>query len=331
MPLSVKQGGTIKTVTGLSVKQAGVWKAVQNGYVKQAGVWKLFYTATTSGLTVAIQDRTIAAIQTNYAGANPTLSLTFANDGTHKSTINLGSAVDTVYANQWLSPSPQSSATCGNWEIRFTLSQHSDTGTLSGAVFGSWLPLSTTRVVSYALSASKLTANCRILVEIRDTASQVLRDSATYAVSLSKQSVININDHDYGPNPFSVGHYAMDFLGNGQCRVVRFGDNAITQVTGEWRRDAPVSPDSLYELRVQLVNKAPWAPVTPQPGEIALNVWYPLNADRRFTYVWELPAGSEQAEAYATFRVSIRAATGGVLVAERLVILGYVQGTIANG
>lgn len=327
MPLSVKQGGTIKTVTGLSVKQAGTWKAVQNGYVKQAGVWKLFYTATTSGLTVAIEDRVISAIQPNYAGSNPTLSLTFANDGTHKSTINLGSAVDTVYANQWLSPTPQSSATCGNWEIRFTLAQDIDTGTLSGVTLGSWLPLSTSRVLSYALSGIKLTASCRILIEIRDTASQVLRDSATYTISLSKASVIYLNDHDFSGdrvNNTQQGYNKISLLSNGQLQVRHSYTGAITTLSPEWRRDQTVAGDSLYQVRAQIVSTVGIAQPEPRPGtDAAVNTWLTLNTLREWSSVY-VPFGfdgSVQA-AYQTWRISIRRVSDSQLLAERLIILG---------
>lgn len=45
MTLSVKNGGTFKTVTAPSVRDGGTWKAAQGVWIKDGGVWKQAYTA----------------------------------------------------------------------------------------------------------------------------------------------------------------------------------------------------------------------------------------------------------------------------------------------
>lgn len=325
MGFSIKDAGTWKAVAGFFVRDAGTWKSVVGGYVRDAGVWKQFWGGGGSGLAVVLPDRTIVAAQTNPAGANPTISLTFANDGTHKSTINLGSAVDTPRPGEWLSTTPQLTAVTSLYEIRFTLDTDFDTGTISGVTLNTWLNLGTTRVLTYALFGSKLSASARLKIEIREASSGVLRRTSYHTVNLSKESVIKLTDRDLTDDDGAglahhSGYDLLTFQSNGVLTARSKRTGATITLSGEWRSDAPITANSDYQIRFQLVTLNDNRVTT----QGTLNTWQTLNSNRTLGIVIaEEVSSGNMGLAYATYRVSIRRSSDSALMAERIFLLGY--------
>lgn len=123
--------------------------------------------------TVGINNETISKVNTD--GTAATASFTFRTDRTVRDQDNA------VLDSAWVS----SGATVGNYSIRVTVTSGS---TPTGTV-GSWLALSSNRTWSLTDAAGAAgTKSSTLKVEIKDNASGVILDTATYTMTADSQA-----------------------------------------------------------------------------------------------------------------------------------------------
>jgi hypothetical protein len=144
--LHYKDGGTWRKAKELHYKDGGTWRKLKEVWYRDAGVWRRVH----SGIGVpALSNR-------SFGGGEVTAICRFNNDGTLSFEDDSSSPVIT---GEWLSSSPGtfSSSEAGAWDVMFTYvsgpnptSGGANTGgaTKSGAAYGAWLNLSSTRQIN---------------------------------------------------------------------------------------------------------------------------------------------------------------------------------------
>jgi hypothetical protein len=144
MTMSVRDGGTWKTVTSPRVRDGGTWKTVLTGWVKDAGTWKVFYT----GSTVTM----IGGSWTYVAGSPAEYHL--QNDGR----VRTRSSSSLIDRGEWCTPP----ADVGLYQCRATVTS----GALTSGTTGTWLSCASTN--SWTRGTAAGTANfCTFTLEIR--------------------------------------------------------------------------------------------------------------------------------------------------------------------
>ena len=181
MPLKTWNGSSWVSATGLKVWNGSSWVAAKTGKVWNGSAWTQFFSSD----TVTISDDNVAAdavYESDFDFNTATYGIRSNGtiDASHTST-NGGGSDGTTNGTNWITPTSSASL----YEVRAT-KVSGDTPN-AGSALNTWLACTTNR--SWALYLTGVgVLNFVLTIEIRDAATQTIRDTATITMMAKNQN-----------------------------------------------------------------------------------------------------------------------------------------------
>jgi hypothetical protein len=114
------------------------------------------------------------------------LSIRVYNDGRVATGTAAGGSL-TYRAAQWLNPQTVTPAIAGLYEVKFSVVLE-NSGGIGGDTLDTWLPLDTSRYVSFSNGAPALAYYAHVEISIREAATGIVQDTALYAFDIQDNS-----------------------------------------------------------------------------------------------------------------------------------------------
>lgn len=173
--------GVWRQMTEIHYNDSGTWRRLSEMHYNDSGTWRQVFDND----FVSLDPQAIASNRdTTSGGGTATAGYLLTTDGIAQQEVNTSFITDSttisaLAGNNWWTGKPQVGV--GNsYEVRATQTATNGNGSLSGTL-GAWLALSSLRqwtLTDTGINVDRI-ATRTILIEIRDTATMTVQDSAS--------------------------------------------------------------------------------------------------------------------------------------------------------